>query len=319
MKKLFLFGAVAAAMGLASCNGGSVDSPKTFEDSIAVLTATAQGQGLVRHINNLPEEMREKISKESFIRGLQMVMDADTAGMQDFFSGLQYGMQQMQGMMQMEESGLKVDRQLFVKAFTKAFMADSVSDAEMMKINDLLTPVQEKMTSIVMKKQEEKMAAMTKANNEKFEANKKAGSEFLAKTLAADKTIKVTESGLAYKVTKMGNGPVAKETDRVNVKYTGKLIDGTEFDSSKGAEVPFSPKGVVPGFGEALTTLPAGTEVTLYIPENLGYGRQGQGKIQPGSTLIFEIVIGDVVTPPTPKPQPQEAKPVADSVKAVKK
>lgn len=317
MKKLvLLISGVAAAMSFTACNGGG-SAPKTFEDSIAYYTAQAQGQGLVRNINNLPEEMRNQVNKEAFLRGLKMVMEADTAGLSDLMSGMQYGMQQMQGMMQMKDAGIEFNRQLFLKEFAKAFMADSVSDEEMMKTNDALMPVQEHLMTIMQTAQQKKMMEQQKLVEEKFEKNKKEGSDFLAKKLASDKTIKQTESGLAYKVTKMGTGEVAKDTDRVKVKYTGKLIDGTEFDSSKDDFVPFSPKSVVPGFGEALTTLPSGTEVTLYIPENLGYGRQGSGKIEPGSTLVFDIVIGEIVAP---QERPAAAAAVkADSVKAAKK
>lgn len=297
MKKLFLIGGVAvAALGFSACNGNG-SAPKTFEDSVAYYTALAQGQGLVRNINNLPEEMRSQINKEAFLRGLKMVMEADTTGLNDLMSGMQYGMQQMQGMMQMKDAGIEFNRQLFLKEFSKAFMADSVSEEEMVKTNDALMPVQERLMTIMQAAQQKKMMEQQKLAEEKFEKNKKEGTDFLAKKCASDKTIKKTESGLAYKVTKMGTGEVAKDTDRVKVKYVGKLIDGTEFDSSKGDFVTFSPKSVVPGFGEALTTFPAGTEVTLYIPENLGYGRQDRGVIEPGSTMVFEVVIGEIIAP----------------------
>ena len=87
---------------------------------------------------------------------------------------------------------------------------------------------------------------------------------------------------------------MAKKEDNVKVIYTGRLIDGTEFDSSKGQPAAFRADRVVPGFSEALTTLPAGTKATLYIPENLGYGQQNAGSIEPGSTLVFDIEIVEV-------------------------
>ena len=121
-----------------------------------------------------------------------------------------------------------------------------------------------------------------------------AGKAFIDSLKAADKDVKVSESGLAYKVITMGNGAVAKEADKVSVVYTGKLIDGSEFDSSKGEAVKFSPRQVVAGFGEALTTFPVGTKVILYIPENLGYGKRASGKIAPGSTLVFDLEIKDI-------------------------
>ncbi|MDE6783150.1 MAG: FKBP-type peptidyl-prolyl cis-trans isomerase, partial [Paramuribaculum sp.] len=110
---------------------------------------------------------------------------------------------------------------------------------------------------------------------------------------ATDSEIKTTESGLSYKVITLGNGAVAdKEAkDPVPVKYVGKHIDGTQFDSSNGETVKFPVNGVVKGFSEALTTFPAGSKVVLYMPADLAYGNQGNQSIEPGETLIFELEI----------------------------
>lgn len=297
MKKLFLIGGVAvAALGFSACNGNG-SAPKTFEDSVAVMTGEYAGYSLARNIAGMPEDIRDKVNKEMFLKGLEIVLNADTATLNDYLSGMQFGMQQMSGFMQMYGVNINIDRQAYLKAFAKAFMADSVSEAKMVEFSDKMAPLNDKINSIMMAEQQKKMAEYHKAQEEKFNKNKKAGEDFINK-MKADKAVKVSESGLAYKVTKLGTGEVAKDTDRINVKYVGKTIDGKEFDSSKGKAVSFSPKGVVPGFGEALTTFPAGTEVTLYIPENLAYGRNGQGNIEPGSTLIFEMTIGEVVGQP---------------------
>lgn len=267
-----------------------IASPKTFEDSVAYYTALAQGQGLVRNINNLPEEMCSQINKEAFLRGLKMVMEADTTGLNDLMSGMQYGMQQMQGMMQMKDAGIEFNRQLFLKEFSKAFMADSVSEEEMVKTNDALMPVQERLMTIMQAAQQKKMGETQKSQDEEFAKNKKAGENFINK-LKADKNVKFSKSGLAYKIKKMGSGVVAKDTDSVNVKYVGKTIDGKEFDSSNGQVVAFPVQGVIPGFAEALTTFPVGTEVVLFVPENLAYGHISTGNIESGSTLIFDMTI----------------------------
>lgn len=298
MKKLFLIGGVAvAALGFSACNGGKGSAPKSFEDSVSTMSGEYAGYSLARNIAGMPEDIRDKVSKEMFLKGLEVVLNADTATLNDYLSGMQFGMQQMSGFMQMYGANINIDRQAYLKAFAKAFMADSVSEAQMVEFTDRMAPVNEKISNIMMAEQQKKMAEYHKAQEEKFNKNKKAGEDFINK-MKADKDVKVSESGLAYKVTKLGTGEVAKDTDRINVKYVGKTIDGKEFDSSNGEAVPFSPKGVVPGFGEALTTFPAGTEVTLYIPENLAYGRSGQGNIEPGSTLIFEMTIGEVVGQP---------------------
>lgn len=104
--------------------------------------------------------------------------------------------------------------------------------------------------------------------------------------------IKSFPDGLQYKIIKQGNGPIPKATDTVTVHYRGKLIDGTEFDSSykHGGPVDFTVNQVIPGWIEALTHMPAGSKWVLYIPANLAYGEQGAPPaIGPNETLIFDV------------------------------
>ena len=108
----------------------------------------------------------------------------------------------------------------------------------------------------------------------------------------------VTPSGLQYEVITMGNGPKPTASSTVKVHYVGKLIDGTEFDSSfkrnQPAQFPLS--GVIPGWTEALQLMPVGSKFRLFIPENLGYGAKGAGDvIKPFSVLIFEVELLEIV------------------------
>ncbi|EJW90881.1 peptidyl-prolyl cis-trans isomerase, FKBP-type [gut metagenome] len=108
------------------------------------------------------------------------------------------------------------------------------------------------------------------------------------------KGVKILPSGLQYRVLTAGKGPVATDSTEVEVHYEGKLIDGTVFDSSYKRNQPatFRPDQVIKGWREALTLLPEGTVVDLYIPSELGYGERGSGQHIPGnSTLIFKVEI----------------------------
>ena len=99
-------------------------------------------------------------------------------------------------------------------------------------------------------------------------------------------------SGLQYKVIREGKGVVAKGNDKVTVKYEGRLLDGTVFDSSykrNPQTTEFSPSEVIKGWTEALYLMPEGSEWELYIPYNLAYGSRAAGKIPAFSTLIFKI------------------------------
>jgi FKBP-type peptidyl-prolyl cis-trans isomerase FklB len=107
-----------------------------------------------------------------------------------------------------------------------------------------------------------------------------------------DSEVKVTSSGLQYKVLKQGTGDTPKASDTVSTHYRGSLIDGTEFDSSysRGQPATFPVGGVIPGWTEALQLMKVGDKWQLVIPSKLAYGARGAGDlIGPHSTLIFEI------------------------------
>lgn len=121
--------------------------------------------------------------------------------------------------------------------------------------------------------------------------NKRNGIAFLAANAKKD-SIVTTPSGLQYKVLVMGNGPKPTATQEVQVKYEGHLIDGTEFDSSYKRSDPitkFKANQVIKGWTEALTMMPVGSKWEVYVPQELGYGKQNMGQIPPYSTLIFTV------------------------------
>lgn len=122
------------------------------------------------------------------------------------------------------------------------------------------------------------------------EMNAKAGKEYLANN-AKEEGVKVTESGLQYLVVKEGNGKKPGPNDVVTVHYTGRLIDGTVFDSSveRGEPATFAVGQVIPGWVEGLQIMSEGSAYRLFIPSELAYGEHGTGPIQPNSTLIFDV------------------------------
>jgi FKBP-type peptidyl-prolyl cis-trans isomerase/cell division protein FtsL len=104
--------------------------------------------------------------------------------------------------------------------------------------------------------------------------------------------VKTTASGLQYEVLTIGKGKSPSPTDRVTVHYTGKLPDGSVFDSSvqRGQPATFGVNQVIPGWTEALQLMKEGDKWMLYIPYGLGYGERGAPpQIPPFSTLIFEV------------------------------
>ena len=143
-----------------------------------------------------------------------------------------------------------------------------------------------------MEKQQQAEAAKAGA------ANRAAGEAFLAEN-GKRAEVKTTPSGLQYEVLEEGNGPQPTAQDQVEVHYTGKLIDGTVFDSSvdRGVPATFGVTQVIPGWVEALQLMKAGSKWRLFIPSQLAYGPAGTpgGPIGPDSTLIFDVELLKVI------------------------
>lgn len=123
------------------------------------------------------------------------------------------------------------------------------------------------------------------------EQTKTSNDAFLTEN-ATKEGIQQTASGLQYKITQVGTGKSPSADAVVTVHYTGKLVDGTVFDSSveRGEPIEFPLNQVIPGWTEGLQLMKEGSKATLYIPGELGYGAQGvPGMIPANSTLIFDV------------------------------
>lgn len=130
----------------------------------------------------------------------------------------------------------------------------------------------------------------------KYGKNRLEGEAWL-KANAKKDSVKVTPSGLQYKILTQGTGETPKSTDKVKVNYEGRLIDGTVFDSSYKRNQPatFAANQVIKGWTEALTMMPVGSKWELYIPQELAYADREAGKIPPFSMLIFTVELLEIV------------------------
>lgn len=129
------------------------------------------------------------------------------------------------------------------------------------------------------------------------EVNKAAGESFLAENGKRAEVL-TTPSGLQYEIIAEGDGPTPKADDQVEVHYTGKLIDGTTFDSSvdRGVPATFGVTQVIPGWVEALQMMKVGAKWRLFIPSQLAYGPNGAGGvIGPNATLIFDVELLKII------------------------
>ncbi len=144
-----------------------------------------------------------------------------------------------------------------------------------------------KILNDIQKDMQTKAQEKSKAVGEK---NKTEGAAFLAEN-SKKEGVKTLPNGLQYKVITEGKGKSPGIADTVTVQYTGRLIDGTEFDSShkRGEPATFPLNGVIKGWTEALQLMKEGSKWQIFIPADLAYGDKGGGPIGPNATLIFDV------------------------------
>lgn len=156
---------------------------------------------------------------------------------------------------------------------------------------------EKEMGDVLTQFQQEIMAKAQEEAAKKGGENKTKGEKFLADNKSKP-GVKTTASGLQYSVITEGTGPKPTASSTVKVHYTGKLIDGTTFDSSvdRGEPVEFPLNGVIKGWTEGVQLMSKGSKYKFYIPAELAYGERGAGNaIGPNETLIFEVELLDIV------------------------
>jgi len=127
--------------------------------------------------------------------------------------------------------------------------------------------------------------------------NLRTGKAFMAEN-AGRAEVTTLPNGIQYEILRSGDGAQPKATDTVTVHYTGKLIDGREFDSSKrrGEAATLGLDEVIAGWREVVPLMRVGSRWLVTIPPDLAYGVNGAGAaIGPNETLVFEIELLDVV------------------------
>lgn len=171
----------------------------------------------------------------------------------------------------------------FLKGVDEAVKGDSMPVSQM--------EIQSFLNKYFAKLQEEQVKKEFKSYMDENEA-------FLASNSKKDSVVTLP-SGLQYIILKEGNGNKPTMNDKIKVHYTGKLIDGTIFDSSYQRNEPaeFIVGQVIPGWVEALQLMPVGSTWRVFIPENLAYGSQPPrgSSIKPYSALIFDVELLDII------------------------
>ena len=277
MKKLSFAAALAfAAVSFTSCNNGGAPKAdlKNSLDSLSYMYGIAQG---TQYSQYLPQYQVDSTNIDQFIKGIvEGVKYADDKNKEVYLIGMNMGMQCAKNMVP------GINYRTFGDDSTKTISVENLVAGLIKGLKDKKPEfTMEQINNILMEKD-------SVVKEQTFGENRKAGVAFLEEN-AGKEGVQKTESGLQYKVIKEGTGAKPEEGATVNVTYVGKLIDGTEFDSSKGDTIPMRLNGVLPGFREALKMMPVGSEWQVYIPSELAYGSASAGIIKPFSTLIFDL------------------------------
>lgn len=180
---------------------------------------------------------------------------------------------------QMKTQGVDIDMATFSRSIESAILGKPSE----------LTP--EQINAAMMTLRDTAMAKMKKDADE----NAGKGKAYLEENKKKP-GVKVTASGLQYKVVKEGAGVQPKASDKVKVHYKGTLIDGTEFDSSYKRNQPaeFPLQGVIKGWTEGIPLMKTGSTYTFYIPAELAYGAQGRPSIPGNSVLVFDVELLEI-------------------------
>jgi len=146
---------------------------------------------------------------------------------------------------------------------------------------------------------EKQMAIDKKKKDQLLETNKKQESSLRQKYLKEHNiNAKPTASGLVYVEKIKGTGARAVAGKKVKVHYTGTLLNGTKFDSSRDKGEPLSftlgQNQVIKGWDEGVALMNVGGRATLIVPSDIGYGAENQGAIPPYSTLVFDVELLEV-------------------------
>lgn len=278
MKKVTFAALALAALTFTGCNNNA-SAPKAdmknAVDSLSYMYGLAQGDGMKTYY--LQRAGIDSTNIDQFIKGmLDGAKSADDKDKNAYYIGLQMG----QNIANNAVKGMNYN--IFGEDSTKTISVDNLFAGLIKGLKEKnIGFTQDQIRSII----EEKDSVI---KEEVYGQTKKEGMEFLAAN-AKKEGVQTTESGLQYKVIKAGNGAVPKEDSKVELKYIGKFIDGTEFDSSRGEAIEMIVNRNIDGFKEALMMMPVGSTWEIYIPYNLAYGETMRGSIKPFSTLIFNV------------------------------
>ncbi len=288
MKKNLVIISAIAAMMMASC-GGQKPAKPVFNnqiDSVSYSYAMARTNGFVNYLVNQMEV--DTTYMDEFVKGFMKgaSMDSNDPAKKAYNAGVEIGSSEIGSVLNQigislfgEDSDQKFNKDNYISGFI-----DGATGNYSIMSMDQANNMTDSLVQLIY----------AKVNEEKYKENKETGEAFLAEK-AKEAGVIALESGVLYEVISEGLGDIPSPESTVKVKYTGTLIDGTEFDSSNDEGIEFPVLGVIKGWQEVLQIMPAGSHWKVYIPSELAYGDQDQGTIKPYSVLVFDMELLKIV------------------------
>lgn len=256
VRKIIASAALAVAFGVTA----QVQAPT---DSVSAAAATAIGNYFLESLER--QYPADGVAREQFVSGVEKSFEMEPFEA-IYYNGVSNGMNIKGNLEQLRASGFPIDNAVFLEYFKK------VMDGQPTGFTT-----------------DEADAYMTEIQARNRRAGELAQQEFLDAQAAREGVIK-TASGLLFEVIEEGEGESPVASDTVEVIYTGKLADGTVFDTSGTETVSFPVGRLIPGFTEGLMLMKPGGTYRLFIPSSLGYGERGAGNEIPGGAALEFIV-----------------------------
>lgn len=281
--------AMTSCCGKGQCSDNSCDTTvsKATVDSISLAQGNYIGFAV---LSNFPQiEAQTKATKEDLIKGIQLALNNDNN--EGVKIGIQFGLQMLNEMKQLQEMGVKVDKSAMLNQFKRAFLQDTIDESAAQQSY----LAYQTLVNRVQREQREREEARIAASPEALK-NVADGADYVAKAKSADPEIKTADSGLSYKIENEGTGTKAADGKRMRIAYKESKIDGTVIaDTGEEGRIMYL-ANMNPGFAEGLKMVGKGGKATFYVPGEIAYGVNGvpTRNVGPNETIVYEVSIIDV-------------------------
>lgn len=308
MKKSLIaksFVLATAGLTLVACNQETTPPPAVAQKSALSdfneKTSYAIGLDVARNLEAMKNDPAVNLQLKNVYQGI-----SDASKGEDVSYDVGYSIGGGLKNMMKGDSSLKLDLGIVFQA-----IENKLNGAPVLMDDAAIKTVQQEFQKKAQARQQAASMAKAEEDKKQGELNIAAGIAFLEANKAKEGVV-VTASGLQYKIITEGKGVSPVKESKVKVHYTGKLLDGTKFDSSvdRGQPTEFFLNRVIPGWTEGLQLMKPGAKYMFWVPAELAYGPRGMGgKIAPNSTLNFEVELLEVLketapVAPTPTPAP---------------